>query len=47
MDTATASLENKPLKETVRPPADAFPGLVCAPLAAAMKKGKKEKNNYY
>lgn len=45
MDTATASLENKPLKATVRPPGDAFPGLVYAQHAAVTKK-EKTKNNY-
>lgn len=46
MDTATASLENKPLKVTVRPPGDAFPGLVYAQHAAVTKKERKQKNNY-
>lgn len=46
MDTATASLENKPLKATVRPPADAFPGLVYAQHAAVTKKREKTKNYY-
>lgn len=43
MDTATASLENKPLKATVRPPGDAFPGLVYAQHAAVTKKERKQK----
>lgn len=33
MDTASASLENKPLKETEEPLDDAFPGPGCDPLA--------------
>lgn len=43
MDTATASLENKPLKVTVRPPGDAFPGLVYVQHAAVTKKERKQK----
>ena len=42
MDTATASLENKPLKETEAPPDDASPGPGCDPLPAAIKRKNKK-----
>lgn len=38
MDTATASLENKPLKGTEGPLDDASPGPGCNQLPAAMKR---------
>lgn len=40
MDTATASLENKPLKETEGPLDDVFPAHECGRLAAAKHKLK-------
>lgn len=43
MDTATASLENKPLKETEGPLDDAFPVPGYNQLAAAMKRKTRKK----
>lgn len=43
MDTATASLENKPLKETEGPLDDSSLGPECYQLAAAMKRKKKKR----
>lgn len=40
MDTATASLENKPLKGTEEPLDDAFPGPGCDQLASHQDKTK-------
>lgn len=43
MDTATASLENKPLKETEGPLDDASPGPGYDELAAGMKRKTRKK----
>lgn len=47
MDTATASLVNKPLKETEGPPVDASPGCGCNQLAEAMKRKTRNKDGYH
>ena len=45
MDTATASLENKPLKETEEPLDDASHGPGWLQLAAAMQRNQEQKLN--
>lgn len=47
MDTATASLENKPLKETEAPLDDASPEPGCDQLPAAIKRKNKTKKRHY